>query len=342
MTRVANEEAFPIGERRDNPVGSADIAARLELTDGSAPWHCMPDWLGFFLRLGERVAVAHDEGFRRTCVAVIPPVRSFAALFCATGAVVGVATTTAALPDIDVHFASLVSLEAGTPLVVKMGERIYAAAFSGVMERAGRPYVVIEYDGMTQYLPKNECHRVQVGSGGKRSLPTGRSPGIKGERAVEVLLGDHATQFLSVPTVDAVLVGRVSILEQEMAGTRIRPRDEPAADTALGALLRPRRFLPDGSIPRSLVLSDRLAEFELTVEDTPHVAVFDGARALSRFRHRFRESSWIAVLDRCSGTFQEGVDVANQEFAVRKGSAGYLDNIEPPPGTEIQAFERAR
>lgn len=331
-----------MGERRDNAVESADLAARLELTDGSAPWRRMPDWLGFFLRLGEGVAVAHDGGFQKTCVVVIPPVRSFAALFCATGAVVGVATTTAALPDIDVHFASLVSLEAGTPLVVKMGERIYAAAFSGVMERAGRPYIVIEYDGMTQYLPKQECHRVQVGSGGKRSLPTGRSPGIKGERAVEVLLGDHATQFLSVPTVDAVLVGRVSILEQEMAGTRIRPRDEPAADAALGALLRPSRFLPDGSIPRSLVLSDRLAEFELTVEDTPHVAVFDGARALSRFRHRFRESSWIAVLDRCSGTFQEGVDVANQEFAVRKGSAGYLDNIEPPPGTEIQAFERAR
>jgi hypothetical protein len=331
-----------MGEWRDNGADSADLAARLELTDGSAPWRCMPDWLGFFLRLGERVVVAHEGGFQKTCVVVIPPVRSFAALFCATGAVVGVATTTAALPDIDVHFASLVSLEAGTPLVVKMGERIYAAAFSGVTERSGRPYIVIEYDGMTQYLPKQECHRVQVGTGGKRSLPTGRSPGIKGERVVEVLLGDHASQFLSVPTVDAVVVGRVLILEQEMARTRIRLRDEPAADAALGALLRPSRFLPDGSIPRSLVLSDRASEFELTVEDTPHVAVFDGARALSRFRHRFRESSWIAVLDRCSGTFQEGVDVANQEFAARKGPVDYLDSIELPPGTEMQTFERAR
>src|SRR5215468_4627668 len=118
-----------MGERRDNAVESADLAGRLELTDGSAPWHCMPDWLGFFLRLGERVAVAHDGGFQQTCVVVIPPVRSFAALFCATGAVVGVATTAEALPDIDIHFASLASLKAGTPLVVKMGKKIYAATF---------------------------------------------------------------------------------------------------------------------------------------------------------------------------------------------------------------------
>jgi hypothetical protein len=324
-------------------VDSVGLAARLELTDGSAQWRCMPDWLGFFLRLGERVAAAHDAGFQKTCVVVIPPVRSFAAVFCATGAVVGVAITAEALPDIDVHFASLASLKPGTPLVVKMGKKIYAATFSGVAEKAGRPFIVIEYDGMTQYLPKQESHRAQVGSGGKRSLPRSARPtGAAGDQAIEVLLGDYATKFLSVPTADAVLVGQVSLLQQEMASITIRPQGEPAAVAALSALLRPSRFLPEGGIPRSLLLSDRVSEFEMTVEDTPHVVVFDGGRAFSRFRHRFRQSSWIAVLDRCGGTFQEGADVANQEFAVRQGLAGYLDGIELPPGTEMQAFERAR
>jgi hypothetical protein len=319
-----------------------DIATRLELTDGSAPWRQPPAWLAFFFQLGQRVAAVHEEG-AKTCAVVIPPVRSFAALFSATGAVVGVATTADAIPDVETHFGSLASLEHGTPLVVKMGEKIYAAKFSGVTERAGVSYIKIEYDGMTQYLPKQECLRVQVGSGGKRSLPRSARIFQRGStRAIEVLLGSDAVEFLSVPTVDTVLVGQVSLLEQELASIRIRPEDEPVATAPLGALLRPSRFLPDGGIPRSLLLSDRVYEFELPVADTPHVAVFDGGRAFSRYRSQFRESSWIAVLDRCSAAFGEGVDVANQEFAVRRGPAAYQEGLQVPSGTELQAFERAR
>lgn len=319
-----------------------DIATRLELTDGSAPWRQPPAWLAFFFELGQRVAAAREGGVK-TCTVVIPPVRSFAALFSATGAVVGVATTAEPIPDVDTHFGSLASLKYGTPLVVKMGEKVYAAKFSGVTERAGVSYIKVEYEGMTQFLPKQQCHRAQVGPGGKRSLPKS-APVRPGEATsgIHVLLGDDASRFLSVPTVDTVLVGQVSLLQQELESIRVRPASEPVATAALRALLRPSRFLPEGDISRSLLLSDRVSEFELPVADTPHVAVFDGARAFSRYRSHFQDSSWIAVLDRCSARFQEGVDVANQEFAVRRGSAPYLEDLQVPRGTELQAFERAR
>lgn len=318
------------------------IGASLEIADASTAWRTMPGWLSFFFELGERVAAAHEAG-SRTCAVVVPPVRSFAAVFVATGAAVGTATTSEAVPDVDTHFESLASLDKGTALVVKMGEKIYAARFSGVTQRDGSDYIKIEYDGMTQYLPKQECHRAQVGQGGKRSLPKMAQRSRSGSAAVvEDLLGDAAGDFLGIPTVDTVLVGKVSLLEQELNGVQIRAAGRGAATAPLCALLRPSRFLPDGGIPRSLLLSDRVSEFSMPVNDVPHVAVFDGPRALARHRSQFPDSSWVAVLDRCSTSFREGVDVANEEFAVRKGPAPYFDKIDVPAGTEAQAFERGR
>ena len=38
---------------------------------------------------------------------------------------------------------------------------------------------------------------------------------------VEELLGDFSNDFLSIPTVDTVLVGQVSLLEQELNGVKV-------------------------------------------------------------------------------------------------------------------------
>lgn len=319
------------------------FAPVLEVSDPTLPWTALPAWLAFFMELGQQVAVAHHNG-STTCAVVIPPVRSFGSALAATGAVLGVARTADSIPDLDAHFSALCELPKGTSLVVKQADRIYAAAFRGAAERDGAVFLRVEYehDGVTHYVPQGECHRVQVGSGGKRSLPkAGRRGRASGAAAIEGILGDRAAEFLSVPTVDAVLVGQVSLLEEELTTVAIRPAGHRDG-VPLSALLRSSRFLPDGGISRSLVLSDRIGEFEMPVDDTPHVAVFDGARALSRYRSAFPQSSWIAVLDRCSTSLHEGVDVANEEFAVRRGPADHLDALDVPEGTEFQSFERGR
>jgi hypothetical protein len=89
-----------------------------------------------------------------------------------------------------------------------------------------------------------------------------------------------------------------------------------------------------------MLVSDRVAEFEMPVSDTPHVVVFDGGRAFARYRTRFRQSSWIVILDRCSPALIEGAEIANEEFATRAGNTDLLDALTVPPGTEVQAFER--
>ncbi|HTW07045.1 MAG TPA: hypothetical protein VME46_06035 [Acidimicrobiales bacterium] len=321
-----------------------EMAALVELTDLSSPWRRPPAWAAFFFELGWRAAVAHESG-ARSCSVLVPPIRSFAGAFAATGAVLGVAATAAATPGPDAHFSHLASLAPGTQLVVKMGQKIYNARLIGPSERPDGPCIKIAYDNMIHYLPKQQCHRAQVGAGGKRSLPSTaprrRRPPVTG--LLELFLDGAAGDFLSLPTVDTVLIGHASVLEQELGGVwlRVSGQDAPADATPLFGLLRASRFLPDGGIPRSLLLSDRVSEFAMPVEDTPHVVVFDGARAFSRYRSRFAASSWIAVLDRCSPAFAEGTEVANQEFATRAGPARFLGGMDAPPGTEWQAFERA-
>jgi hypothetical protein len=317
------------------------IASLLEISDDSMAWRPLTAWLAFFFRLGELVATEHERG-SKTCSIVVPPVRSFAGAFCATGAVVAVARAAQALPAVDEHFAYLTTLAPRTAVVVKMGQKIYAGSFLGIEERDGHLFIRVEYGGMTNHLPKQDCQRVQIGGGGKKSLPRSNRPSRGSGRAIEDLLGPEiAEQFMSVPTVDAVIVGELVVLEQELTGVKFRRTGKRVdVGSELASLLRPARLLTDGGIPRSLLISDRVAEFEMPVKDTPHVVVFDGARAFSRYRNRFTESSWIAVLDRCSASFAEGVNVANGEFAIRKGVAVFEDKLDVPLGTEAQSFTR--
>jgi hypothetical protein len=89
-----------------------------------------------------------------------------------------------------------------------------------------------------------------------------------------------------------------------------------------------------------MLVSDRVAEFEMPVSDTPHVVVFDGARAFARYRTEFAQSSWIAILDRCSPALMEGAEIANEEFATRASDIDLADGLTVPAGTEVQAFQR--
>jgi hypothetical protein len=296
-----------------------DLASKIKISNGMAPWKPVPSWLAFFLGLGEIAALAH-EGGQRVAAVVIPPVRSFAAAAAAAAAVVTVARSAQAVPDVEDHFSALAQMPLGTALVVKMGTKIYASKFAGVDDRGQGPVIRVEYNGMTHYIPKQLSQRIQVGSGGKRTLPKGL-PGPKRldfEPLAAILGHEVADEFLSVPTVDVALVGHVALLSQELTAVFVRAASVRGDESiALAGLLRAARFLPEGGISRSVLVSDRVAEFEMPVSDTPHVAVFDGVRAFARYRTEFTKSTWIAILDRCSPGLIEGVEIANEEFATR-------------------------
>ena len=187
-----------MGSAHDDQVG--DLASKIKVSDGMTPWQLVPSWLAFFLRLGEKVAVAHENG-QRVAVIAVPPVRCFAAAAAAASAVVAVAREAEAVPDVEKHFSVLAQLPVGTALVVKMGAKIYAATFAGVIERGGEPVIHVEYKGMTHFIPKQQCQRVQVGSGGKKTLPARSPRSIQTDfRSIAAIVGrEVAAQFVSSP-----------------------------------------------------------------------------------------------------------------------------------------------
>lgn len=330
-----------MGSARDGQM--IGLASKIMVSDGKAQWRMAPAWLAFFLGLGEAVALEHQRE-HRVAVIVVPPVRSFAAAAAATAAVIAVACRDGAVPNVDEHFRALAQLSIDTPVVVKIGQKIYSGKFAGIVRNKNEPLVQVEYNGMTHYIPKYLCQRIRVGSGGKKSLPKAsqRSAGPEAAAVAAIVGQEAAVQFLGVPTVDVVLVGHVALLSQELTAVSARPvsQEGHGAGVTLAGLFRAARFLPEGGISRSMLLSDRVAEFEMPVSDTPHVAVFDGARAFTRYRTVFTRSSWVVILDRCSAGLMEGADVANTEFATRKGESDLMSKLTVPAGTETQAFER--
>ena len=319
-----------------------DLASKIEVSGGTGAWRPVPSWLAFFLELGTRVALAQQSG-QRIAVVVVPPVRCFAAAAAAASAVATVARAAEALPGVEEHFTALTQLPLSTSLVVKMGERIYAGKFAGIVDQGHGPVIRVEYNGMTHYIPKQLCHRIQAGAGGRKKLPkVSLRPNQSDEGVISAILGPKvAAQFLSVPTVDVVLIGHAALLSQELTNLFVRPTPaHQEGSVALSGLLRAANFLPEGGISRSMIVSDRVAGFTMPVSDTPHVVVFDGARAFIRYRSRFTGSSWIVILDRCSPGLIEGADVANGEFAKRASNADLMSTLVAPAGTEVQAFER--
>jgi hypothetical protein len=317
-----------------------DLESKIEIRDGEMGWQHVPSWLGFFFRLGENVASSHENG-HRVAVVLVPPVRCFAAATAAAAAVVRVASSAEAVPTVDEHFDLLAQLAPSTAVVVKMGERIYSGTLAGVNEHGPHAGLTVAYSGMSHFIPKHLCQRVQAGSGGRKTLPRGSTRTNRTEAdAITAIVGARvASGFLSVPTVDVVLIGNINLLTQELANISVRAASDLASGgVPLGNLLRSARFLPEGGISRSMLASDRLTEFQMPVSDTPHVAVFDGVRAFARYRHEFKHSSWIVIFDRCSPGLTEGADIANEEFATRTADANLTERLAVPDGTEIQVF----
>ena len=185
-----------MGSAHDDPGRRLGVQDQGQRRDGAMAARAV--LVGVLPASGEKVAVAHENG-QRVAVIAVPPVRCFAAAAAAASAVVAVAREAEAVPDVEKHFSVLAQLPVGTALVVKMGAKIYAATFAGVIERGGEPVIHVEYKGMTHFIPKQQCQRVQVGSGGgKKTLPARSPRSIQTDfRSIAAIVGrEVAAQFV--------------------------------------------------------------------------------------------------------------------------------------------------
>lgn len=313
-------------------------------------WYPLPDWVHSFISVG--AALTHQPAdTHRTVVGMAVPTRAFAAAFTALGVVAALAHRQSGENRPRAHFDRLAALPAGTPVTVVSGSRRTKGVLRGCAMRDGRQLLRVQYStrGDMHLLPVEESLRIQLTAAEAADLPGRPAPRAMRTRAGfagRLFPGIDAHEFVTTSQLDCVLIGARNVLRQEIVGTRLaaaEPGTTPVSGT-LQEIVRVRDFARGNDAYRSDLQAATGKHVELPAHlPAPVVTVFDGAGAYLRWRHLWRRSHLVVVLDRTEAPFDIAVQQLNQEF-MRPDIAG----ADPPglaavpPGCELLIYQEPR
>lgn len=332
----------------DSPRGTNPTDELLHGGEGS--WRPLPSWARYFLAVG-RAAIATPSPGQRLVVAAVVPTREYAAAFVALGAVEQRSRNSDLLGG-EAHYSELTSLMVGDKVTVLTAGKKYVASFKGVGPADGPDGILVEFekDRMTQFLPKDQCHRVAIGALGKARLPKVGTPrdktiGSWDAAFLESVLGiDNASDYVRRDDFTALIIGQLQALSFELEEEPFVALD--ARGKSVGGhiedLIRTKKFADDaeGETFRTEVMSDRARRLDPELAALrPPVVIFDGGRAFEKHKYDWRSASWVIILDRSATTTSEAATVLNQYFVeYRIDDSDPLRAIEPPPGVEVTSF----
>ncbi|MBC7341777.1 MAG: hypothetical protein H5U02_04925 [Clostridia bacterium] len=314
----------------------------------------LPEWCGFFFRLGSIAAAARDPG-KRLVVALSVPTRAYAACFVAAGTVIARAPLPVRdLPEPDEHFDRLCRLKIGTPLVYRKGNRKFKGIFAGVTAlNNGETRIKVqiankEGGNLTELLNKEMSLAVSIATIDDIKLPkkqAGRKI-VRRKSFLDSILGKvDSCGFTVTSRMECAILGPVGVLRREVTETRLSIRGPGGfARGTLQDILRVRRFLSEGKAFRTEIYpASRNMPPRLEKGSDPCVVIFDGAAGFLKWRDNWRISNWIVLLDRTGPNFREAVEIVNQEFIKNRiGNCPELDIPPVPRGIEIIVYEEGR
>ena len=319
--------------------------------DGS--WSPLPSWVHFFLQVG-RSAISVPGVNQRIVIAAVVPTRVFAAAFVALGAVEARSRVGSASSS-DGHFEQVASLTKGDKVTVLQAGKKYVASFDRAGRALGREGIFVVFDKdrksrMTNFLPKEECDRVAIGTLGRERLPKVGTPREKrasgwDEAFLEAGLGiTSAADYVRCDDFTALIIGQVQALSFELEEAPFAAASESGrlATGHIEDLIRTKKFANDsqGETFRTEVMSDRSRELEPELAALkPPVVILDGGRSYVKHRLDWRSASWVIILDRASPTTEEAALVFNQDYVEHRiDDLDPLIGIQPPPGIEVTSF----
>lgn len=328
-------------------------------------WLKLPDWAAYFASVGSLASTSAGAS-RKVAVGLVVPTRAYCAAFTALGVLT---STLGEGPTSDgslVHYQTIARLPIGTPLWLRRKNRKVYAEFDGLDEsRGGPPRLRIkvapnEKGGLTNILSPADSNLIEIRTGGATNLP-GKQKGreiVRNDRFVgQFFDGKDIYSALLQSRLWCVLIGNADRLHGELASTELAivPSEPGDSKNLLREIRRVGSQVPKGCLqellrPRAIagVTSSYLCDVvsKAARDETPKVAIFDGARAFLRWRDNLRESNWIVVLDRTEPEFAAAADVLNQRY-LRRLASGFvtaaLDRLPPaPPSVELLVFEEER
>lgn len=281
-------------------------------------------------------------------VAVAVPTRAFAAVFITLGAVLSRSREPVVSDNLNGHFAQLCQLPPNSKVWVIQGQKRHKGIVLGLDNLNGQLFVKIQLttgDSLTTYIGEQNAAAVETDQW------DGDLPGAeKGKRIVRragfieaAFAGHDPRDFATRSRVDAVIVGSASRLRSEIADTSISAR-LPNGRLVHGTfqdLLRSRRLAPTQSF-RSDIVSDTAPDFKAVPSGGTCTAIFDGARPFIKWHDVVHAASQVVVLDRTGHSFQDAVDIVNQQYLRRVGDILDFQRIPDIPwGMEVMAYEEA-
>ena len=287
-----------------------DLADRLSYVSGESA-SPLPDWARDLIQVGENVSAR--AGATKPVMAVLSlPVRAFAAVLTSTGAIVHRVTDPQRVLSVDDHFHRVASKSAGTAVTVTRGTRLLMGLFLGTEDRDGTSYLLVRLTGEgggneTIWVHRAQCHRVQL-----RPEPyelTDRRASKKASRPTRFLIDclDElpASTLVKRARTDCVLRGHVSVLETELRDHQFQVNAGRVG--TLAQILRPKRFVPQGTPHRSIILplGDSLPSID---SPDPPVLVFDGALSFLKGSKHVPAYNSIIILDRTEPRYNDAVD----------------------------------
>ncbi|MDQ3685871.1 MAG: hypothetical protein M3430_09745 [Acidobacteriota bacterium] len=166
-------------------------------------------------------------------------------------------------------------------------------------------------------------------------------------------LGEDAVKDFALRSrLDCLIVGRLSILRQEILETtfssllsadNLPDSADEAHEGKLIDILRVDKFMSEGKAYRTdAVAANSSGVAEAAHHAVPHVVVFDSSTGFSKWRHCWRASHWIVLLDATESNFDEAARLLNAEYVNRFGDDDMPAELPAPPDGIETIFYREK
>jgi len=306
-------------------------------------WLPLPSWASFLVGLGGEIAESEAAG--PALVGVVLPIRDYAALLVALGTVMSRASPMSEEEANTRFWEWQADLPPGRPVRVVLPDgRLVDGVIDDHTIEGGRPgtWVRTTKDGR-RWISAGSTNRIQPSD---RAAPSfKRNPQRRRIRHaadfVAALLPDqNPALYASTREPGCVICGTISTLETELGegGFGAGPRAANVAAGTLQDILRARRLVGHEEAFRTELVAASSSQPD-PLDYAVHTAIFDGALAFVKHRHRWRRACHVVVLSEADPHLPEAVDVLKEAASApgRRGlSLQELDAI--PMGCELVSF----
>jgi hypothetical protein len=287
-------------------------------TTGDELHRPIPHWAAFLASIGARAAksaLAH-----RSVAAVALPTRSYAAALVASG----VTHFTAVIPvegaDLRAHFLRLSQAPSGTKVMYTDRNTRHRGVLDGTAHLYGDDFVRVRItsgDRATYLASIAQSKNIELfdWDGELPRREAGRTI-VRRHGFIDAILGDiDPTEFVAKSRLDAIILGRFSLLRQEIVETplAVRISDGKYAPGTFQDLIRTKSLSSIHAF-RTDIYSDTGSLADAPDLERRVIVIFDGARAFLKFKEKYRANSWIVLLDRTGSAYQDAVEALNQEY----------------------------